>query len=87
MPDGWLPCEACDGKGVVGGCGRPDCDRLHTMTLCDHCANGVVPAPHVVEAAADSLWAAGGYFGSPKPVFFTDVRAALVAAKRAETSE
>lgn len=32
-------CPTCDGKGVLGGCGRDDCDHTHTLMLCPDCSN------------------------------------------------
>ena len=30
-------CPTCDGKGVLGGCGRDDCDHTHTYMFCPDC--------------------------------------------------
>lgn len=30
-------CPTCDGKGVLGGCGRDDCDHVHTYMFCPDC--------------------------------------------------
>lgn len=31
-------CPRCGGRGVVGGCGKPDCDHAHTISFCE-CVN------------------------------------------------
>lgn len=31
------PCSTCNGKGVLGGCGRDDCDHTHTLMFCNDC--------------------------------------------------
>lgn len=32
-----MNCPTCDGKGVIGGCGRDDCDHMHTLMFCNDC--------------------------------------------------
>src|SRR5690606_3077017 len=30
-------CPTCNGKGILGGCGRDDCDHMHTLMFCNDC--------------------------------------------------
>lgn len=40
-------CPTCNGKGVLGGCGRDDCDHMHTYMFCPDCNPQPDPQPKV----------------------------------------
>lgn len=37
MSDRYTDCDTCKGRGTLGGCGRDDCDHMHTFMFCPDC--------------------------------------------------